>query len=387
MFFGAELEAVTDGFAEEMCIGGGGFGKVYKAVGLVAGSDDCYAVKRLDQGSMQGLPEVLQEVQVLGGCRHQNVLPLFGFSVDGVVRLGAGGWVCLVTKLMRGGCLEDRMYPLAEGAARRLELVGAGAQPAALVWAVRVRVGAEVAAGLEYLHTPDAAAHKPAILHRDLKPANVLLDAGLKARLGDAGLARAKVGGQSLQTSMHLVGTPGFLDPNYQNTGRFDESCDGYALGVTLLMLLTGRRAWEGQETLIDFCTGRNADVLADPHCQWPSEVAEGVLEVARGLVVTPRRDRISVRDARRRLEALAPPPPDQGGEVERECVICLAAARTTRFGECRHSQLCAGECLERFFAHGPARCPQCRGQVRREALLQGAHIAQEPTFVQARGN
>ena len=111
------------------------------------------------------------------------------------------------------------------------------------------------------------------------------------------------------------------------------------------------------------------------------------MLEVARGLVVTPRRDRISVPDARRLLEALAlaSPPPDQGGAVERECVICLGAARTTRFGECGHSQLCAGECLERFFAHGPAPCPQCRRQVRREALLQGAHIAQEPTFVQAR--
>ena len=70
---------------------------------------------------------------------------------------------------------------------------------------------------------------------------------------------------------------------------------------------------------------------------------------------------------------------------MERECVICLAAARTTRFGECGHSQLCAGECLQRFFARGPAPCPQCRRQVRREELLQGAHIAQEPTFVQAR--
>jgi hypothetical protein len=102
--------------------------------------------------------------------------------------------------------------------------------------------------------------------------------------------------------------------------------------------------------------------------------------------VATLRRNRISVADARRRLEALAPPPPDQGGAEERECVICLAAARTTRFGECGHSQLCAGECLARFFARGPKPCPQCRRQVRREALLQGAHIAQEPTFVQVRG-
>ena len=334
MFFGAELEAVTGGFAEEMCIGGGGFGRVYKAVGLVAGSDVCYAVKRLDQDSMQGLPEVLQEVQVLGGRRHPNVLPLFGFSVEGVVRLGAGGWVCLVTKLMRGGCLDDRMFPLADGAARRLELVGAGARPAALVWAVRLRVGAEVAAGLEYLHTPDAAAHKPAILHRDLKPANVLLDADLHARLGDAGLARVRPDNQT-HLSVTLAGTFGFMDPNYMHTGQFDESCDGYALGVTLLMLLTGRREREGRETLVDFCSGRDAEVLADAGCQWPPNVARGMLEVARGLMAQPRRDRISVPDARGRLEELAPPPPDQGGAMERECIICLDAPRTTRFREC----------------------------------------------------
>ena len=286
---------------------------------------------------------------------------------------------------MRGGCLEDRMFPRAEGAARRLELVGAGARPAALVWAVRLRVGAEVAAALEYLHTADAAAHKPAILHRDLKPANVLLDADLHARLGDAGLARVRPAGQD-HVSVTLAGTPGFMDPYYLQTGEFDESCDGYALGMTLLMLLTGRREREGRETLVDFCSGRDAEVLADAGCQWPPNVARGMLEVARGLMAQPRRDRISVPDARGRLEELAPPPPDQGGAMERECVICLDAPRTTRFGECGHSQLCGGGCLERFFAGGRARCPQCRAPVQRGGVLQGAHIAQEATFVAAGG-
>jgi len=67
-------------------------------------------------------------------------------------------------------------------------------------------------------------------------------------------------------------------------------------------------------------------------------------------------------------------------------CVICMSAPRTTRFGECGHKQLCAGECLQHFFARGPQPCPQCRRQVRRAALLQGAHIAQEATFVAPRG-
>ena len=67
-------------------------------------------------------------------------------------------------------------------------------------------------------------------------------------------------------------------------------------------------------------------------------------------------------------------------------CVICMSAPRTTRFGECGHSQLCAGECLERFFARGRAQCPTCRAPVRRAGVLQGAHIAQEATFVAPRG-
>jgi len=292
------LEAATDGFAEERKIGAGGFGGVYKATGLVVGSNQCFAVKRLDERSLQGLPEVLREVQVLGGCLHQNVLPLFGFSFDQVF--------CVVTVIMCGGCLQDRMFPDAEGASRRLELVGAGARPAALVWTVRLQVAAEVAAGLEYLHTPDAATHKPAILHRDLKPANVLLDADLKARLGDAGLARVRPDGQA-HLSVTLAGTFGFMDPNYMHTGQFDESCDGYALGVTLLMLLTGRPERDGGGTLVNLCTGHNANVLADASCQWPPNVAQGMLEVARALVVLDRGSRISVADARRRLEALAP--------------------------------------------------------------------------------
>ena len=65
-----------------------------------------------------------------------------------------------------------------------------------------------------------------------MKPGNVLLDAGLHARLGDVGLARAQAGDRTHITFTQLAGTAGFLDPNYQQTGYFDASCDGFALGV-----------------------------------------------------------------------------------------------------------------------------------------------------------
>ena len=122
--------------------------------------------------------EFLQEVQVLGGCRHEHLLPLIGFAADGDAE-GRGG-VCLVLPLMKGGSVEDRLFPPPE----RQPL-----QPP-LTWQERVYISLSVAKALLYLHTPDPALHKPAILHRNLKPANVLLDADGHVRVADVGLAR-----------------------------------------------------------------------------------------------------------------------------------------------------------------------------------------------------
>ncbi|KAJ1481930.1 hypothetical protein T484DRAFT_1805747, partial [Baffinella frigidus] len=104
------------------------------------------------------------------------------------------------------------------------------------------------------------------------------------------------------------------------------------------------------------------------------------VLGVAQGLVAFPRRTRVmTIPEARRRLEAAAAPPPDQGGAVERECIMCLSEPRTVRFG-CGHSFLC-GSCLGAFLEK-KEKCPQCGAEVVRALLEQGAHVAQEDTFV-----
>ncbi|KAJ1487823.1 hypothetical protein T484DRAFT_1785283, partial [Baffinella frigidus] len=104
------------------------------------------------------------------------------------------------------------------------------------------------------------------------------------------------------------------------------------------------------------------------------------VLAVAQGLVATPRRTRISIPEARRRLEAAASPPPDQDPAVEHKCVICLSAPRSVRFG-CGHATLCDG-CLGPFLARQEhARCPHCRAAVVLEQIEQGSHVAQQDTF------
>jgi hypothetical protein len=98
--------------------------------------------------------------------------------------------------------------------------------------------------GLLYLHTPDPHTHKPTISHRDIKPSNVLLDQDKRARLADMGLARVqRPAAAHLTTATSIAGTNGYLDDYYLTTGRFDEIADAYAVGVTLLVLLSGSAA------------------------------------------------------------------------------------------------------------------------------------------------
>jgi len=152
IFFQGELAAATEGFSAACRIRAGGFGHVYKVAphrlsGL--GSDSTFvAVKRLNVDSMQGHAEFLQEVQVLGACRHVNVLALIGFSADRSNTKEDDG-VCLVTPLMKGGSLEDRLL-LNPEALRRLDQMP-GAPPtgwAPLTWQQRLMALLGVLAGV-----------------------------------------------------------------------------------------------------------------------------------------------------------------------------------------------------------------------------------------------
>ncbi len=149
------------------------------------------------QTSLQGLREALREVTVLGNYRHQHLVPLVSFSLS---RQGGQQEACLVYPLMPGGALD---CALANRTARPL---GAAA---------RLRIAADAAAGLAYLHAPGGGL--AALLHRDVKSSNVLLDAGLRARVSDVGLARPQQLGVSMTGG---VGTCGYIDPEYLETGE-----------------------------------------------------------------------------------------------------------------------------------------------------------------------
>jgi len=360
------------------------------------------AVKRLDSTSMQGHGEFLQELQVLGACRHEHLLPVLGFAADGQ---GPADTVCLVSPLMVGGNLEDRLAmshadPEAQARLRMLAAPscaapaatnsspspatsgagGAGARMAAggvLCWQDRVRCCAALLRALVYLHTPDPSRCKPSILHRDIKPANLLLDECNNARLADVGLAQIMKPTKTHVSNSMLAGTHGFIDPHYSQTGQFDASADGYAVGVTMMMALTARPAYDASETIVDRCCRVSAAIVADRAAGWPSARAEEFLDIANMLTCSPRRDRISVVDALRRLEEMCL---DEGIQVcqplegdDRECVMCMCRPRQVRFG-CGHRVLCEG-CLRHLLARDEPSCPCCQGRIE-EDLVVADYIA-----------
>ncbi len=145
---------------------------------------------------MQGVRELLREVMVLGSYRHPHLVPLVCFSLS---RQGGQQEACLVYPLMPAGPLDRA---LADRDARPLRA------------AARLRIAADAAAGLAYLHAPGGGLGP--LLHRDVKSSNVLLDEGLRARVADVGLARPQRGA----TMTAGVGTFGYIDPEYFDSGE-----------------------------------------------------------------------------------------------------------------------------------------------------------------------
>ena len=249
-------------------------------------------------------------------------------------------------------------------------------------------MAADALKGLQYLHTPDPATHKPSILHRDIKPSNLLLDLDHGARLADMGLARqARPAAQHITTMTTLAGTNGFMDPFYTSTGRFDASCDGYAMGVTLLVILTRWPAVdESHGPIFGRCFDNEEEIVALAHAgaDWPRDVAAEVYKVGMALVHPTRARRITVTVARQRIAALAeahPAPADH--MAERECVMCLSAPRHARFA-CGHSQLCQG-CVRIYLQRPSPTCTLCRAPVSEDDLVEGDDVARQDTFVRPR--
>lgn len=216
LFTYKHLHSATGGFTKSNLIGHGGFGLVYRGV-LQNGRK--IAVKVMDRAGKQGEEEFQVEVELLSRLRSPYLLTLVGFCSESNHKL-------LVYEFMANGGLQEHLYR-----------IGGSSAVSSLKWEIRLRIALEAAKGLEYLHEHV----NPPVIHRDFKSSNILLDRNFHARVSDFGLAKLgsdKAGGH---VSTRVLGTQGYVAPEYALTGHLTTKSDVYSYGVVLLELLTGR--------------------------------------------------------------------------------------------------------------------------------------------------
>lgn len=208
-----DLELATTRFSKQNVIGEGGYGVVYRG-NLINGNP--VAVKKLLNNLGQAEKEFRVEVEAIGHVRHKNLVRLLGYCVEGTHRI-------LVYEYVNNGNLEQWLH-------------GAMRQQGYLTWEARMKVLTGTAKALAYLHE----AIEPKVVHRDIKSSNILIDDDFNAKVSDFGLAKLLGAGKSHITT-RVMGTFGYVAPEYANTGLLNEKSDIYSFGVLLLEAITGR--------------------------------------------------------------------------------------------------------------------------------------------------
>lgn len=213
-FSSSELERATENFNSSLKIGEGGFGCVYRGVLR----NMAVAIKVLRPDGLQGRSQFEQEVAILSRVRHPNLVTLLGACSESST---------LVYEFLPNGSLEDFLV--------------CAEKRQTLTWQIRIQIIAEICSALIFLHE-----NKPhPVVHGDLKPANILLDVNLVSKLSDFGISRLLIQSSSdnttLYRTMHPVGTPMYMDPEFLATGEMTPRSDVYSFGIVVLRLLTGR--------------------------------------------------------------------------------------------------------------------------------------------------
>ncbi|XP_042040897.1 G-type lectin S-receptor-like serine/threonine-protein kinase At4g27290 isoform X1 [Salvia splendens] len=225
----------TNNFSTENMIGVGGFGPVYKG-NMPSGEE--IAVKRLSRSSHQGLEEFRNEVMVIAKLQHKNLVKLLGCCIEEDERM-------LIYEY-----LENKSLDL---------LVFDDGRKTVLTWPMRYDIIMGIARGLLYLHHDS----RLKIIHRDLKTSNILLDRHLTPKISDFGLARIFEEDQALARTKRVIGTFGYMAPEYAIDGKYSVKSDIFGLGVVLLEIISGKKN-RGYED-----TNHNVNLLGHAWLLW----------------------------------------------------------------------------------------------------------------------
>lgn len=208
------IRVATNNFSDANKLGQGGFGFVYK--GTLSNGQEI-AVKRLAKNSGQGDLQFKNEVVLMAKLQHRNLVRLLGFCLEGEERL-------LIYEFVSNRSLDLFIFD----EIRREQLD----------WRKRYNIIEGISRGLLYLHKDSR--HR--IIHRDLKASNILVDAEMNAKISDFGIARLFTADQTQGDTSKVVGTYGYMSPEYLKHGNFSVKSDVFSFGVVLLEIVSGRK-------------------------------------------------------------------------------------------------------------------------------------------------
>ncbi|CAH1438460.1 unnamed protein product [Lactuca virosa] len=209
-----KISKSTNDFANDKKLGQGGFGPVYKGV-----LDDKreIAVKRLSKTSRQGIGEFKNEVKFIAKLQHRNLVKLLGYCIQGDENM-------LIYEYMPNKSLDSFIFDKIKSSI--------------LGWSDRFRIIHGIARGLLYLHQDS----RFKIVHRDLKTSNILLDVDMNPKISDFGLARMFREHENEANTNNVVGTLGYIAPEYAVDGIFSEKSDVFSFGVLVLEIVSGKK-------------------------------------------------------------------------------------------------------------------------------------------------